>query len=310
MSGGQGDSGGIRRYLRLVVRGREDTRVRATWRALLAVVLLWVVTGPVLTGNVLAAVAPVLSRAGVGTGLVQSLVHAALVVALLVPWARYLDRRQLSAYGVAATPRWAGELLAGTVALLVGFGLWYGLGTALGWTTVTVALSASPGALVAGFVLGGLALLLHAAAQEVVFFRVVLQTAVEGWHSRGLGPRHAAVAGVAATLPAFLAIHELTPLRALDLAVAGTVFGLLYVHTGELSLGIGVHFGALFSGSVFSTAGDPKAVFAVDQTLPAALSPLAWGYPKVLVAYALLVGYLYWRDGDVGVALDLDGERS
>jgi hypothetical protein len=45
-----------------------------------------------------------------------------------------------------------------------------------------------------------------------------------------------------------------TSLRVLDLAVAGSLFGLLYPQTGELGLGIGAHFGRLYSDIVVSAA--------------------------------------------------------
>lgn len=277
--------------MRAVVHGRTDTRVRATWRVLLAVPLLWVLTGGVLAGNVQSAVGAIPSGDATGSGLAQSLLHAASLLLALAVWARYLDRRPLTEYGLAATPGWAVDLLAGFLALVLGFGVWTGLGALSGAVTVTVAPSLPQGSVLLGLVAPAVALVLHAAVQQVVFFRVILETAAEGLHSRGLGPGHAALAGVPVTVGLFVLNHgDVTTLRAVDLVVAGTVFSLLYLHTGRLALGIGAHFGALYGGIVVS------ALVETSGSLPGVLGVAGqYGSPKVLMAYLLLLGWLALR---------------
>lgn len=92
------------RHLRSVVRGNHDPRLRATWRVLLAWPVLWLLTGGVLTGNLQAAVGAIPSGPGLAAGLSQSLLHAVFFAVVLVPWARYVDRQPLSAYGLSASP--------------------------------------------------------------------------------------------------------------------------------------------------------------------------------------------------------------
>lgn len=285
------------RRLRTVVWGRTDTRVRATWRVLLAMPLLWILTGGVLAGNVQSAIGVIPSGSTPGSGLAQSLLHGGFFLLLLVAWARYLDRRPLSHYGVSATRDWGLDVLVGFVAVLLGFGFWIGLGSLLGATTIAVSPSLPRGSLLFGVVFPFAALVLHAAVQQVVFFRVILETAAEGMRSRGANAVQAAVVAVPVTVLFFIVMHgELTALRAVDLAVAGGIFALLYLHTGELALGIGAHFGTLYAGIV---------VFAVVRTtgsLPGVLGVVdQYGFPKVMVAYVVMVAWLNWRQRGVGI---------
>ncbi len=306
--------------LRAAVWGSHDPRVRATWRVLLAMPLLWVLTGGVLTGNVQAAIESIPSGPTPAGGLAQSLLHGGFFAVALVAWARYLDRRPLSDYGVTASGRWLLDLLAGFVAVVVGFGAWFALGSALGSTGLAVSTPYPGGSLLLGLTVLLVALVLHAAIQQLVFFRVVLENAAEGLYGRGVAPARAVVGGLLVAIPFFVGMHGVpTGLRLLDLAVAGAVFGLLYAHTGELALGIGAHLGALYGGNVLfsSTAGAAAgpAVFQVTGSLPGVLGVVdAYGFPKMVVAYLVLVGWLRWRRGglaiEAGIARWTDGGAS
>lgn len=293
--------------LRAVLRGASDTRVRATWRVVLAMPLLWLLTGGVLTGNLQAAVGWIPSGGTPAAGLAQSLLHGGFFLVALAAWARYLDRRPLSEYGVSASGRWLRDLLVGFGAVVLGFGAWFALGALLGQTTVEASMSYPGGSLPLGLAILLVALVLHAAVQQVVFFRVILENAAEGLHGRGAAPSTAVVGAALVAIPFFVAIHGVTTgLRLLDLAVAGGIFALLYVHTGELALGIGVHLGALYGGSVLfapaaRAAGGPVA-FEVSGSLPGLLGVVdQYGFPKLVVAYLLLTGWLAWRRGELPV---------
>ena len=290
-----------------VVRGQTDARPRATWRVLLAWPLLWIVTGGLLAGNVQSAVAVIPDGPEPGGGLAQSLLHAAFFAILLVPWARYVDRQPLSSYGVSATPRWLLDALAGVAAVVLGFGAWAAFGALLGVTTVTAPLSLPEGSLLVTLAIPVVALVLHAAVQQVVFFRVILKNAAEGLHSRGATPTAAAIGALPVAVLVFVAMHEFVfGLRILDLAVAGGIFGLLYLQTGDLALGTGAHFGALYVGNVlFRSAGsaaDGLIVFEVSGSLPGVLGTInQYGFPKMVVAYLVLLAWLWWRRGDVSI---------
>jgi len=297
MSGEVTTSARLARGMRAVVRGKADARVRATWRVLLAMPLLWILTGGVLVGNLQSAVDVIPSGGARGGGLAQSLLHAGFFVLVLGVWARYLDRRPLSSYGISARRGWGRDFLVGVLAVILGFVFWLGVGWGLGATTVTVAPSVPEGSVLFGLVVPFVALVVHAAVQQVVFFRVILEAAVEGVHSRGLSATHAAAVAIPVAVVPFILMHgELSALRAVDLAVAGTVFALLYLHTGELAFGIGAHFGGLYAGIVLS------ALVRTTGSLPGVLGTVnRYGFPKMVVAYVVVVAWLAWRQRAVGV---------
>lgn len=202
-------------------------------------------------------------------------------------------------------------LVVGTVqaacfgAVLVAFVLWFGVGSALDWTTVTMSLSAPGVSMAAGLAAAFIALGLNVWVQETVFYGLVLKGAAEGLRGRGLAARCAVLAALCLAAAYFVLIHgETRPRHMFDLLVAGAVFGALYVHTGSLALPIGAHLSANFvGGRVFvpvSAAGDRVAVFAVSGGFPG-FDLLNMGFPKVLLAYLVLLGWLQWRHGGVGI---------
>lgn len=293
-------SASVRDQLSRIVRGTDDPRLRATWRVLLAYPVLWVLTGGVLAGNLQARV-PQIPHGPPFGGLTQSVLHAGFLVLVLAGWARYVDREPLAAYGFSATPRWGRDALVGVAALVVGQGLWLAFGSLVGGLTVTPVLSSPDGSLVIAVAVPVVALALHAAVQQVVFFRIIGKAAAEGLHARGLTPSRAMLGALPVAVLFFIVMHQLPGgLRALDLAIAGAVFGLLYLQTGDLALGTGVHFGALYAGGVvFATTDAGPAVFTVAGSLPGALGVVGqYGFPRVVLAYVLLLGWLRWRGSD------------
>jgi hypothetical protein len=276
-----------------VVFGEEDTRVRAIWRVLLAMPLLWILTGDVLTANVIAVLFQ--SVRSTMTGLVSSLLHGGFLLIALILWARYIDRHPLSNYGISGSAAWLREFLIGVVAVIIGQLLWIGIGSVLGGKSVQVSPSTPDESILFWLVFPFVALVLHAAVQQVVFFRVILKNAAEGLHSRGVDASQAVLAGVPVAVVFFIAMHgSATPLRVLDLAIAGGIFGLMSLHTGELGLGIGAHFGAFYSGTVvfavLQVTGSLSGVFGtIDQ----------YGFPKMVLAYLVVVAWLLWQHGDL-----------
>lgn len=283
----------------------SDRRLRPTWRVLLAWPLLWVLTGAVLTGNLLGVLGPLLDDGGHLTGLAQSLLHGGFLAVALLVWARHLDRRPLSDYGVEISSRWLGDAAVGFVAVLVGSAIWLGFGSMLGLTITSVWPAYSVGSLLVVPAVLLVALGLHGAVQQVVFFRVILDGAAEGLAGRGVAAGPAAVGAVLVAAAFFVNMHDVnTGLRLLDLAIVGTLFGLLFLHTGELALGIGAHFGALYVPSVvFASASrstDGPALFEVAGTLPGGLGTVGQvGFPRLVLAYLVLVAWLWWRRGGV-----------
>lgn len=306
-----GAGAAIRSRIRPLVLGVEDTRLRATYRVLLAMPVFWVLAGGVLAGNIRAQVGAIPSGGAPLGGLAASLLHGGFVLLLLVGWARYVDRRPLSNYGVSASPSWAVDILVGLGALFASYVLWFGVAVGLGWATVDVAASAPRLALPAAIGVYVVALGIHALIQQLVFFRIALGNAAEGLHSQGLTARRAALAGILVAVPIFILMHQVTvDLRMLDLAIVGVIYGLLYVHTGDLAYGVGLHLGSFIAGGVLfvpaSATPDTASLLAVTLSPPASLAVLGdYGFPKMLIAYAFLLAFLTWRHGEIPVEADV-----
>lgn len=282
---------------RSVVFGEDDQRVRATWRVLLAWPILWVLTGAVLTSNLQSSIGMIPSGQAAGSGLAASLLHGGFLLIALVFWARYLDWQPLSNYGVSVSIDWVRDFLIGFVAVVIGQGVWVLLSSLPGGKSVQVSPSTPDESIIFWLLLPFAALVLHAAVQQIVFFRVILKNAAEGLHSRGINANRAAVVAVPVAVVFFILMHgSTTPLRVLDLAVVGGIFGLLYLHTGELGLGIGAHFGAFYSGTIVF------AVIQVTGSLSGVLGMIdQYGFPKMVMAYFVVLTWLLWRRGEIPV---------
>lgn len=275
--------------LNAVVFGQEDPRVRAIWRVLLAMPILWILTGDVLTANVMSAIGPLGDSAV--TGLASSLLHGGFLLIALILWARYFDRQPLSNYGISGSLNWIRDFLIGFIVVVLGQALWISIGSLSGGISVQVSPSTPDESLLFWLVLPFVALVLHAAVQQIVFFQVILRNAAEGLHSQGVAASQAVLAAVPVATVLFIAMHgSTTPLRILDLAVAGCIFGLMSLHTGELGLGIGAHFGAFYSGTVV------LSVIQVTGSLSGVLGTIdQYGFPKMVLAYLVVVVWLLWR---------------
>lgn len=310
MSGAWKDAGAVTGTdrLRRVLRGAKDRRVRATWRVVLAWPVLWYLAG---TAGVAAAAAVVPADVSRPTTMLGfGLFQAGFSGAAWVAWARYLDRRPLADYGLSPSRSWLVNLAVGFGTVLVGFGAWLAAGSALGWISVD-APAAPASALGVGLVAVFLAVLVNVWVQELVFVGVTVRNAAEGLASRGAVPSRAVVGAWVVAVSLFALKHRPpTPERALNLLLALGVFGLLYVHSGELALPIGVHAGVNFAGNALvasgPAAGDASAVFVVTRSLTGIAGSLSAGaIPQILVAYLLALGWLRWRRGPIAVDTDL-----
>jgi len=286
------------RGVQRVVFGADDPRLRATWRFLLAWPLL-----PLI--NVLVAlILPILGLSGmIPGGPLQGL----LFLGILFVWAQYIDQRPLSEYGVSASPSWVVNLVVGFVAVLIIWAGWHALAVSLGWMHLEVMITAPQESVLFG--LGGVfvSLAINTWVQDVVFFSIVVASAAEGFRSRGLTPSQAVLGAWLVGVLFFTAIHGTpTVADAAGTAVGGAVFGLLYVHTGELALTIGAHWGASYAaGTVFAgQASTGPSLFAVNRSLPGALD----GWVSVFLylgTYLLLVGWLVLSYGGVTLETEL-----
>lgn len=91
-----------------VVWGTADPRPRAVYRILFPILLLTIGLSA-LAASLAGVVVPAGSPRATSM-LVTGLFQATFVGALLVVWARYLDRRPIGDYGLSASPGWALDL--------------------------------------------------------------------------------------------------------------------------------------------------------------------------------------------------------
>lgn len=285
--------------VRRLVLGRRDQRVRASWRVILATVLLAPPSEVVAVG--------VVGLLGLAGPLPIGIVQATFIGVVLLGWARFVDRRPLADYGFSASASWWLDLVVGFVTVLVGFGAWLAIGTGMGWAEVGLAVSATPGAIAFGLGTLLVAVLLNAGVQETVFTGVVIKNGAEGLASRGLTPARAVVGAwlVGAVLYAW--IHNPSaPVQVATLVIGLGLYGLLYVLTGELALPIGVHTGVNYAGGVLvgsgGVGGQSVSLFSVSNSLSGLLGSLnGLAIPQLLIAYVLLLGWLHLRRGGVGI---------
>jgi hypothetical protein len=297
MSGGMTS---VTARIRPVVWGSDESRVRAIWRFLLAWPLL------PLVGLSVALVMPL---AGVSGRIPGGVFQGVIFLGMLGVWARFVDRRPLSDYGVAATRSWLVRLLVGFGVVVSAWSGWHLLAAAQGWMHIELAMSA-PGGLVVAKLVGALvSVAINTWVQDVVFFAIVLKGAAEGFRSRGVDPTRAVLGGWLVGMGFFTAIHgQATVLDTVNSLVIAGVFGLLYLHTGDLALTIGVHWGSSYAaGFVFVTgelASQAPSVVLVSEALPWAKG-MATPIYLYLATYLLLVAWLRLRRGEVAIETEL-----
>lgn len=289
--------------LRRVVRGRRDPRIRASWRVLIATILLVPPSEVAAVG-----IAGALRLAGpFPVGVIQ----ASLIAIVLVGWARYLDRRPLADYGFSASGRWFLDFVVGFVAVLVGFGVWLGFGSLWGWAEIELTASAPSGAFAIGLLTLLIAVALNAGVQETVFTGLLIKNGAEGLAARGVSSALAVIGAWVVAALLFAWIHNPSaPAQVVTLVIGLALYGLLYVHTGELALPIGVHTGVNYTGGVLITSpalgGESASLVDVSDSLTGTLGSLSdSAVPQILIAYIMLLGWIKVRRGEVGIETGL-----
>lgn len=308
--GGTDRWGRVTDRLRTIGWGESDPRLRASWRVLLAFVLFVVVTLAMVSAlagldSLGVTLAPIeMATVGIPLG-------AVLFFAVLVPWARYIDRRPLAAYGFERSWRWLTDLVVGFLAVAIGTGLWYGVGVALGWTSVELVWAYEGGPVGLWTALMVVVWGMSGAYQATLYFGLWLTNAAEGLASRGLSPRRAVIVAWAVTAVLFVLRHTPGDLGEAGMLLAGgTVFGAMYVQSGELALPIGAIGWGNFVNLVLFVPHDfeleAPVVFEVTQSLPAGLDLLADPrLPQMVIAYVVVVTWLHWRRDDLWIDTSL-----
>lgn len=289
--------------LRRVLRGRGDQRIRASWRVLIATILLVPPSEVVAVG--------IAGGLGLAGPLPVGVIQASLIAIVLGGWARYLDRRPLADYGFSASGRWFLDVVVGLVAVFVGFGVWLGLGTLWGWAEIELTASAPSGTFAIGLLTLLIAVALNAGVQETVFTGLLIKNGAEGLATRGISPTRAVIGAWVVAALLFAWIHNPSaPGQVVTLLIGLALYGLLYVHTGELALPIGVHTGVNYTGGVLISSptlgGESASLVDVSNTLSGILGSLNdSAVPQILIAYILLLGWIKFKRGHVGIETGL-----
>lgn len=204
----------------------EDGRLRVIWRLSLFALAFVLLVAPLIL---------------VPDSRLQFLLADIVLVALLLVWARLIDRRPFAAYGLTPSLRQLGELIAGlaigviSVAVMFGVSLAFGAiervpagGNALGWAAIAFAAKM----LLVGF------------GEETVFRGLVYTNFRDGLEGR-LTARNAIAGAVLLSSLLFGLVHLGTDhFSAASLALLslnGIVFCVPFVLTGRLALSIGLH---------------------------------------------------------------------
>jgi len=299
--------GGITRHVVSVLWNRTEGRPRAFWRIL----------GVYVAALVGIFVLPALALAGTElppsvTGAATSLIGALVGLLLAVGFAKYVDRRPLTDYGLAFAPSWLKDFGAGSVIALVGMAVALPVSLLAGWATVFEVFSGGAGANVlpfaAAFGVYTVQWALTAFWEELVFRGLILTSAVEGLRSRWLSDRGAVVAGVVASSLIFTIGHFPGSLGAFGFRmVLGLLLGAAYVWTDSLALPIGLHFLVNFAmNNIYGLSNVIEAAEAAMLIRPAFTGPSQFvqvyglvNGAAVLCVVALTVGYVLLRNGDL-----------
>jgi len=226
---------------------RDEVRLRAGWRILVAIVLYLILFRAVfgLSDAVLTGRVPEVYRTPLTVA-----IHTVLILVLLLGlvWSRLLDRRPIADYGFHLNKGWWLDL---------GFGL--ALGTLLmlgifvvelvmGWIEITGTLvTADPGQRFGPvIVIVFTTILLIAAEEEITWRGYMLQNMAEGLNLKVIGPRVATLSAVLISSVLFSLGHATNPNATTFSTINTMVFAVLvlaagYVLTGELALPIGFH---------------------------------------------------------------------
>jgi len=291
-----------------VLWNRTENRPRALWRILgvevAALLGIFVLPGLALAGTELPP-----SVNGAATNLIGALVGLLLAVV----FAKYVDRRPVTDYGLAFGPSSLKDFGAGSVVALAGMGVALPASLLAGWATVSELFSGGVGANVLPFAAAFGAYTIQWAFvafwEELVYRGLILTSAVEGLRSRWLSDRGAVVAGVVASSLIFSLGHFPGTLEKFGFRVMlGLLLGAAYVWTDSLALPIGIHFLINFAiNNIYGLANVSEAA----KVLPMLIRPTFTGPAQfvgvygavngaaVLCVAALTVGYVAFRNGDL-----------
>jgi membrane protease YdiL (CAAX protease family) len=302
------DRSGVVGQVVSVLWNRTENRPRALWRVL----------GAIVAGFVGVYVVPALALAGTElppsvAGAIINLIAALAGLVTAVGFAKYVDRRPVTDYGLAFGPSWLKDFGAGSAIALAGMAVALPVSLLAGWATVSELLSGGTGANVLPFTVAfGVFVIqwvLVAFWEELIHRGLILTSAVEGLQNRWLSDRGAVVAGVVASALIFSITHFPNSLAGFgSRLLLGVILGAAYVWTDSLALPMGLHFLINFATSnIYGLANVREAA----EVAPMLIRPTFTGPPQLVGAFGLVntgawlcvasltVGYVAFRYGGV-----------
>ncbi len=308
-------------HVRRLLYGSDDTRVRATWRAFVPfalavlVILVSIVALRALVTQSQVPYSAWMDQFAVG---VIMLLAAGTVLAV----ATRLDHRPLSAYGIARSRRWATDLGVGLAGGVLMSGVPIAVGVALGYGAVTTVFAGvaggSTGLAVVAIVFGQVSNVLY---EEVLFRSVMIQNFADGLSAR-LDARQLELAGaIGMSSVVFGFSHVIfaggggTEGRSIQLIFSATLFGLAwataYVLTGHIAFPVGIHLAYnLSNGFLFQVSSQLSAGTSFPALLRIGVTSGGFWNSTLLtalrfgVALSFTVGWVYFRDGNLRVAIE------
>ncbi|MDG5762127.1 hypothetical protein QA600_22700 [Natronococcus sp. A-GB1] len=300
--------------IRHIIYGEEETRIRATWRILLGLILVLFL--PQL-------LVPLIAFATVGDPMGQHLLMSifmffmtAMALIFLVGFARFIDRRPVREYGLNLSRSWWLDGLAGFITPLVVFTVYVGLSLFFGWISVESITDESFVVLAGWGVLFFLVYILGGAiAEGIAYTGIVGQNLAEGARAHG-GSAQVAVAtaviggGLLFSILHFFVYGDPGAFGELPLSgpvfiwfAVGSVMVLSYFWTGNAAFAIGVNAGANMGGWLFHPGdglpGIPHVIM-IEHNPPAPFDAVG-GTLAVswVIGLAILAAWVYYRKDSI-----------
>ncbi|WP_049985220.1 CPBP family intramembrane glutamic endopeptidase [Halobellus rufus] len=253
-------------------------------------------------------------------GVAQNGFTVAIVLLVVVIWARHVDHRQLSEYGLEIGDEWIRAAGVGIIIAFVAWGLALVVHLSTGWAHISALLSPSNAENALPLTLAMLAFTIQflfvGIWEELLFRGLILKNAAEGFQSRWFSERRSVLAGLVVSSVLFGVVHvgQANSLLALGFWVLmGLVLGSTYVVTDSLAIPIGLHFATnLAFNNVYGlsnvrpeTANIAATLLRPDFTGPARFVGVS-GFVNVgivLIIATLAIGYVTIRYGSVKVRI-------
>lgn len=246
----------------------REKRLRAGWRLLIQLVLLFFMAGFLTLGF-------------------QSVWQSSLSIASAIPqsigfigsvWiaARLLDKRPLKHYGLSFNSQWIKDFNAGIIIAATAIGVIFFAEWLMGWLSISGYgwEDQTAPSFVAALLSSFTAMLLVGFYEELFSRGYQLLNLTEGLQYPNISPRIAVGGAVIITSVVFGLLHAYNPnasaVSTFNIILAGVVLAVPFVLTGKLGLSAGLHFSWNFTqGSVFGfpVSGSylDTSFFLIDQ---------------------------------------------